>query len=314
MEKSLFSIKLPECKTNEELNNLFKENPKLDQYYIASSTISDRRTLFEECYKLYEPYEDKNFLTEIETRFHQRTWEMYLGSLCLKNKKILKKDRKDNLADIQVINNSNLIHIECTAVTHGDPTNSNSVPPMRVSTDINNIFTYDVPEDRILLRIAQALNDKLNQYNERLLDGRVLKNEPYIIAVNTGEMGYPEHLPYILKAVFAIGYLTLRMRQNGKPIANPPSFWGRREIISKTNNQKIDMTFFEKDESKGISAVIYSNHMVLHHLTNPSYEIYLVHNPLATNPILYDEFSFLTQYYLDEKTGDIVKIAPKELE
>lgn len=312
MEKSLFLIKLPECNTDEEIKNLQKKNPQLDPYYLASSVITKRKVLFEECYKFYRPYKDTNFLTEIETRFHQRTWEMYLGSLCIKNGKTLKKNRGDNQADLQVITTPNLIQIECTAVTHGDPSNPNAVPKMHVS-DIKNIVVQDVPEDKILLRITQALNDKLVQYNERLTDGRVLKDEPYIIAINTGEMGHPEHLPRILKAVFAIGYLTLRMRQNGKPIANPTSFWGRREAISKANNQEIDMTFFEKDKSKRISAVIYSNSIVLHHLANPSYEVHMVHNPLATNPISYDEFNFLTQHYFDKKTRDIVKIPPREL-
>ncbi len=96
MTTSLFSTNLPECTTNEEIDKLRAENPHLDTYYLATSVITERKKLFDECYKIYEPYKDKNFLKEITTRFHQRTWEMYLGVLCLTNRKVLKKDRGDN--------------------------------------------------------------------------------------------------------------------------------------------------------------------------------------------------------------------------
>lgn len=308
----LFQNSFPECTTDEELSKLKAENPNLDTYYIASSTIAERRFLFEDCYKNYKPFQDANFLKEITTRFHQRTWEMYLNTLFIKNGRQLKKDRGDNHADLQIMRKQSLIHVECIAVTHGDATNPDAVPKMYVAEDIEHIVASDVPEDKILLRITHALNDKHKQYKKRVVDGRVSENEPYIIAINTGELEHPEHLPRILKAVFAIGYLTLRMRKNGLPVSNPPSFWGRREIISKTNNEDINMTFFERDENKGISAVIYSNSNVLNYLTKKKNDIILVHNPLATNPISLDEFTFLTQHYVDEVSGDIVRIEAKQ--
>ncbi len=312
MTTSLFSTNLPECTTNEEIDKLRVKNPHLDTYYLATVVIAERKTLFEECYKIYEPYKDKNFLKEITTRFHQRTWEMYLGVLCLTNGKALKEDRGDDQADLQIVAKPNLINIECTAVTHGDATNPDAVPRMHIATSINHLVFSDVPEEKILLRITQALNDKHKQYQERIADKRVSENEPYIVAINTGEIGYPEHLPRILKAVFGIGDFTLRMRQNGKPVASPTSFWGRRAAIAKTNKKDIDMTFFENDENKGISAVIYSSSTVLNHLVRPEdTDIMLVHNPLAANPIPLGEFSFLTQHYVDKTTGDVVRIEAK---
>lgn len=310
IQRDLFQHNFPSCKTNKGLIELQEKNSHLDRYYIASLVSNDRRVLFEDCYKIYEPYKDSNFLTEIPTRFHQRTWEMYLGTLFVKNGKLLKKDRGDSQADLQVLT-PNLIHIECTAVTHGDPTNPDSVPKMRFATDIDHLFVDDVPEDKILLRITQALNDKRKQYTARISDKRVSEKDPYIIAINTGEMGYPEHLPRILKAVFGVGYLTLRMRENGLPIANPSSFWSRRETISKVNKTDVDMTFFEKEENRGISAVIYSNVDVLNHLMGHQNDLILVHNPLATNPISLSEFGFLTQHYVDKSTGNVEKIEAK---
>lgn len=311
-EKNMFTDNFHFCTTNEEIKSLQESNPKLDPYYIASSVIEERRSLFNMCYSLFEPYKDSNFLKEIKTNFHQRTWEMYLGYFCLTHNKQLKEiGTAEGNADIEIIAGENPIFIECTAVTHGDPSNADRVPEMHIS-DINNIVVRDVPEDKILLRITQSLNEKLKQYNQRLADQRVEPDSPYIVAINTGELGHPEHIPRILKAVFGIGYLTLRMRENGNPIPNPPSFWSRRQIISKTSGVDIEMTFFEKEESKGISAVIYSNDIVLHHLTNPERGLILVHNPLASNPIPLEEFSFLTQHYVDKKTGDIIKLEPQE--
>lgn len=311
-KESLFKHDFPEYTTNEALNQLKTENPHLDPYYIATHTITERRKLFEECYQIYAPYKDSNFLTEIPTRFHERSWEMYLGALFLTQGKALKEDRADNQADLQIVDKSNLIHVECTAVNHGIATNPDAVPRMRVVTDIHNLVVDEVPEEKILLRITQALDDKHKQYQKRLADKRVFENEPYIVAVNTGEIGHPDSLPRILKAVFGIGYPTLRMRQNDLRVANPPLFWSRREIVSKTNNIDIDMTFFEKEESAGISAVIYSNSNVLNCLMNRNAsDIILVHNPLATNPIPVEEFDFLIQYHIDKETGNLIRIDPE---
>lgn len=312
MSDSLFSTNLPECTTDEEIIKLQEENPTLDPYYIASSVIAKRKVLFEVLYKVFEPYKDSNFLKEITTRFHQRTWEMYLGYLCIKQGKVLKESRSDDQADVQIVTKQNPIHIECIAVTHGDPANPDAVPKMHIPDNIGHIVVRDVPEDKILLRITQALNDKYKQYQKRLADNRISDKEPYVIAVNTGELGHPEQIPRIFKVVFGVGYLTLRMRVGGLPVANPTSFWSRRESIAKTNKEDINLTFFEQNAHECISAVIYSNSNVLNYLTNPREdEIILVHNPLASNPISHKEFSFLTQHYVDMTTGDVVKIEAK---
>ncbi len=303
----LFPTEFPQCPTNEEIIKVQAENPHLNPYYLATAVIPERKVLFEDCYKIYEPYKDNNFLQEIPTRFHQRTWEMYMGVLCIKNGKVLQK-RADDQADLQIKTGSSVIHIECTAVTHGDPIKPDTVPKMHIAETVNDLRVYSVPEEKILLRITQSLNDKLHQYKKRIIDGRILERDPYIIALNTGELGYPEHIPNILKAVFGIGYLTLKMREKGLPITSPRPFWSKREGILKANKASVGTIFFEKDESKNISAIIYSNFNVLDLLINPAKEdIILVHNPLAINPLSINEFGFLTQYYVDKVNGGVIK-------
>jgi len=237
---------------------------------------------------------------------------MYLGSLFINNGKVLNNNRKEHDADIQVKQGENLIHVECTATTLGEENKPDTVPEMYVSKSVYNLVVQDVPEEKILLRIAQALTDKHKQYQKRITDGRVKENEPYVVAINTGTLQHMENLPNILKTLFGIGHITLRMRQNGIPVENPTPYWSRRESITKANGEIVDMTFFEKEEHKGISAVIYSNSTVLNHLLNPSDEdTILVHNPLASNPIPFEEFNFLTQHYVDKETGIVEKITPK---
>ncbi|MEN9582075.1 MAG: hypothetical protein RL641_29 [Candidatus Parcubacteria bacterium] len=311
MTVSLFSIEFPDSPTDEELAKLHADNPQLDPYYITTSVTAERRALFEECYKLYEPYEDSNFLKEITTSFHQRTWEMYLGAVLITNGKTLNSDRNDNHADIQVVTKKGFVHVECTAITPGEYSRPDSVPPMRMST-LDNIVLFDVPEEKILLRIAQALRDKCSQYKARLADGRVSEKEPYVIAINTAGAGHSEHLPRILMAVFGIGHQALRMRENGQRVASPTAFWTRRASIKKENGEEVDMTFFEKDENIGISAIIYTRSDVLNCLLNPDPEdVIVVHNPLAVNPISFDEFDFLPQYHFDKSAESVMKIEAK---
>jgi hypothetical protein len=308
---NLFNIDFPECKTDKELNNIKEQHPNLDPYFLATCVIPDRRILFENSYKNYREYQDTNFLKEITTRFHQRTWEMFLGDLLLRKNKKLKRDRKDSDPDIQILTKKGLIHIECVAITHGDPNDPNRVPEMYVANNIKDIRVSDVPEEKILLRITNALAEKFKQYEKRIKSKRIKENEPYVIAVNTGALGHPQDLPYILKAVFAIGYQALRLRVNGKRVENPASHWTKRKAVSKINKEEVDMTFFEDETHKNISAVIYSNETVLHHLKDPSQEVVIVHNPFATNPISFSEFDFLAQYYIEKETGNVIRLEPK---
>ena len=79
--KSIFTDNFPLITTDQELQVLKDKYPDYDSYYVASGSIQDRKKRFDDLYQKYHPYTDSHFLTEVKKKFHQRTWEMYLGCL-----------------------------------------------------------------------------------------------------------------------------------------------------------------------------------------------------------------------------------------
>lgn len=301
----LFSKNIPLCKTNGELFELKKQYSDFDDYYFASAVIEERKEFFETLWSKYETYADANFLDEIPFRFSQRVWEMWLGNLMLENGKILKKPNKKGGADL-VISSEKNIHIECVVPEHGK--GADAVPEMMVGT-IENMFVQDVPEQKIVLRVRHSLKEKFEQYQQRLQKGLVDDTEPYIIAVNTSDFGYPEHIPYALKAVFGIGFPALRIFDGEKRLENPTHHWTHRPTIAKQSGTEIDTLFFLIPEFANISAIIYSNKSVLNSRINNE-PIVIIHNPLAKNPIPLSDFDFFVQYHKDKSSDALLTKLP----
>lgn len=302
MPSLLFPHNIPFGKSNEELDKIKEDfkNLNLDEYFLCSAAIKKHKDFFEGLYEIYQPYADNNFLKEIQIQFHQRIWEMYLGVIMLRHKKKLlkpaKKDNKVGIADIRIDANK-IIHIECVATNHG--IKDDKVPKIQYSR-----MPQDVPDDKILLRVASSLNDKFAQYQRRLEKGIIQDDEPYIIALSNAKLDWVEDrsMPRVLQASLAFGNQQLKMLDgSGNRLDEPISSRQSRPAIVKENGEPVDMQFLLNPAHSGISAIIYTNDSVLRSLEQTT-ELHIIHNHLARNPISLSEFDFLVQYYKDENS------------
>ncbi len=108
----LFQEQLPESTSNEDLNRLQAQHPTYDRYYLKSATTAHGRAIFEPLYERFAPYADSNFLTEIKTRFHERTWEMYVANIFLTNGYYLESSNMG--PDVKlVLSDGRIVWIEC---------------------------------------------------------------------------------------------------------------------------------------------------------------------------------------------------------
>lgn len=85
----LFPFNVPFCETENELDKIKKQfkDLNLDEYFLVSSALEERKDFFDSLYEVYEPYSDEGFLKDVQIQFHQRSWEMYLGAMMFRNKK-----------------------------------------------------------------------------------------------------------------------------------------------------------------------------------------------------------------------------------
>ncbi len=88
---------------------------------------------------------------------------------------------------------NNNIYIECVASTRGDPSKTDSVKEMFVTKTPEEIHEQDVPVDKMILRITSAINNKaLIQYKKWKSKDWFKQNAPFIIAINTSDLQYPD--------------------------------------------------------------------------------------------------------------------------
>jgi len=294
MQNTLFTIKLPLVKTNNELQNIINMYPQYDPYFIASGCCKERRKQFDNLWQNYQQFADSHFLTQIKTSFHQRSWEMYLGNVLLQ--KSLKIKSKDEGPDF-IVNEK--LYIECIAPTKGDPTKHDSVPEMFVATSSAEIHAQDVPVDKMILRITQSIKYKaLDQYeNWKSKEWFDLK-KPFIIAINTGDLSHVEdpNMPNVIKALFGFQFMQINIRTGAVNFSH-------REKIDKSNNKPVPVNYFINEAFSFVSGVLFSNKSVLNHPTNIGDDCIYVNNPFANNTVDKSFINFFKNWTATNEDG-----------
>ena len=276
MSDTIFTVELPPIETNEELEKIKQMYPKYDSYFIASGCCKERRERFDKLWVKYKPYADSNFLSQIKTNFHQRSWEMYVGNVLLEKK--LKIQSQNEGPDFVV---DKIAYIECVAPTKGDPNKPDSVHEMFVVIAPEEICVQDVPVDKMILRITGVIKDKaLDQYknwkNKKWFDSKM----PFVIAVNTGDLSHVEDpsMPNVLKALFGFQFMQINVKTG---IIN----FSHRDKVEKSNKEPIPVNYFINNDFSFVSGVLFSDKSVLNHPENIGEDCIFVNNPFADNPV-----------------------------
>lgn len=296
--ESLFTDDFPIAKNNDDLDRLRKQYPDYDGYYISCGSIPDRKNFFDELYGEFKPYADSNFLVDAKSNFHQRTWEMYLACVLLGQGCQISSGDKG--PDIKLIVDGKIIWIECVAPQKGENNTENRVPDMKYNGGWQN-----VPEKQMLFRLRNSIDGKFRIYEKYISDGVVKKDDIFIIAVNRASLDHLDPgIPLILKVLFSIGYLSLKVKKSSDKKSNKDTkpFWSLQKEVPKKNGSMVPMDFFQNSNHSGISAVIYSKDNVLNCREKMGEDCILVHNPLATNSLPENIFPYFEQYKATKDT------------
>lgn len=295
MQDSIFTIELPLINTDEELEKIKAIYPNYDPYFIASGCIKERRIKFENLWLKFKPYADRHFLAQAKINFHQRSWEMYVGNVLLEKKLFI--ESKNEGPDF--VANSN-IYIECVACTKGDPSKPDSVPEMYVARTLDEICVQDVPVDKMILRMTQAIKDKaVNQHGEWKNKIWFNKQDPFIIAINTGDLEHPQDylgIPLIIKALFGLEFLQICRKGDN-------NFSWRNDI--KKGGSEVPVKYFTNKDFNFVSGILFSDKMVLNHPDNIGEDCIFVNNPFAQNPVNNDFANLFHNLFAKDEQGAI---------
>lgn len=293
-DESMFFDELPAVSTNQMLDIVKAHYPAIDPYYLASACTVERKRKFDVLWKNFMPYADSHFRSQAKTSFHQRSWEMYVANVLLE--KGLNIESSNEGPDF-VVNKQ--LYIECVAPTKGEPGKPDSVPPMYVATKPSEIMVQDVPVDKMILRITQALKDKaLDQYEKWKSKSWFDGNNPFIVAINIGDLEYPQDylgIPLAIKALFGLQYM--QIFQNGDQ-----GFSWRNEIAKGAG---VPVNYFATDSFSFVSGVIFSDKTVLNHPEVVGDDCIFINNPWATHPVSHDYYSKFNNWNVEKKGNDL---------
>jgi len=169
-------------------------------------------------------------------------------------------------------------YIECIAPTKGERGKPDSVPEMFVAENLHEMRVFDVPSDKIILRITWAIKDKaLGQYSKWKNKKWFNSEESFIIAINIWDLWYPDDkdMPYVLKALFGFQHMQIG-RYNSKIT------YSHRALIEKSNLKwtVVPVTYFASPEFNFISGILFSDRTVLDHPDDIGSDCIFVNNLL----------------------------------
>lgn len=303
---SIFTDSFPLITTNLELDKIKSQYPKYDEYYVASGCIEDRKKRFDNLYTRFKPYADSNFLKEIKTNFHSRTWEMYLCNVLLSKSFFIKKPSDRQAIQMPINEGPDFVltngeYIECVACTKGNPEKINSVPQIQYARTPEEVEVIDVPTDKMILRITNAITEKaITQYEKWKKKKWFNKNSPFIMVINSGDLSYPQDylgIPLIIKALFGLEFM--QISQNGDE-----SFSFRKNM--NKGKVGVPLTYFTSNKFNFISGIIFSDISVLNHPEHIGDDCIFVNNPFSLNPVGDEYFSIFKSFRA--KNGKLSKL------
>ncbi|MFO0780465.1 MAG: hypothetical protein U0519_01025 [Candidatus Gracilibacteria bacterium] len=234
---------------------------------------------FKKLWENFAPYADSNFITETQKQFHPRSWEMYMGNVLLKRNTLSEAKQKikpRNEGPDFILNDGT--YIGCIACSKGDQEKADSVRPPFYAKNPDEIMVQDVPIDKMILRITQALKDKaIDQYERWKKKKWFDAKAPFVIAINSGDLEWPQDylgIPLIIKALFGLEFLQIDQNKND-------SFTWRDEI---QKGEGVPVTYFTGKDFSFVSGVIFSDQYVLNHPEKVGDDCIFVNNPFAQNP------------------------------
>lgn len=256
-----------------------------DMKYLAVRNLdrlSDIRIHIEKLWPGYKEYADPDFERKFRTAFHNRYWEMYLGTTFLNLGMVLKPNSGQGPDHILVLPDGGKVLVEATAVSAG--TTVDMVPPLLPADFEDDSEAQPIPIPQITLRIRSAIREKYeNKWNDYVRKGIVAKETPYVIAINVGEIVQAttnDFPPLCAYACLGFGQTEIILNENGK---GKLSVCPNRNI-QKKNYTQIDTNVFENLDFSYLSGVLLSD-------ANPFFGLRerggfeFLHNPNAENPL-----------------------------
>jgi hypothetical protein len=289
---------IPAINSQQQIDDAVRDNPTYNPGFVWVAIRQDLRDRVNERWMQIRHLCEPNFITEFRGKdtYYARLWELNLRYLFATALTGAPGDGEPDLV------------ADSFAVEAGVPAPSD-VPDLKFDM---RLYTY--PTDEIARRTTKVLTDKLAQFNRRLTDGgsRIdYSTTPYVIAVGLPQREFRDAVHMngmdIVEAVLmGAGPLQLTISAGGTKGDVGISSQG---TMTTRNGTEFDIAYFQRDEWKGVSAVMWSAEWLpeiddLKLLLNPNANIPLDPTVLGNTPQVITYTKTDVGYTRDQKLND----------
>ncbi|MBP6750596.1 MAG: hypothetical protein KA144_13240 [Xanthomonadaceae bacterium] len=221
----------------------------------ATEHIVEWHDYVESLWKRYDGNQDANFLGRAKAAFLPCFWEMYLW--------VSLEEHGYNLARVGPSGSEFYIRlgdrrfwVEAICPNRGE--GADAIPvfpphPMKVR---------DVPVESIMLRYAATVRRKVAKFiGKDIPAGRATQEDGFLLAISSAALPldarFGGELPYIVKAAYGLGALTLPLNRITGTFGD--AFYSAKEFCRKSNEVEVSMGFLQGGQYPCLSGIIHSS-------------------------------------------------------
>ncbi|HEY2392341.1 MAG TPA: hypothetical protein VGK22_14295 [Candidatus Angelobacter sp.] len=255
------------------------------------------RNLIERMWSASGQFVDSDTRERAKLDFSAAWWELYLAFALLElGVSLLPNEKKPRLGKGRpdLVSVSPRVWIEAVAPEAGIG------PDALTEPEAGRVF--DVPIESYILRLRNAIQNKIQVIDRYILNGTIPSGESVIIAISGSRLPFrftEGPIPNIVRAVFGVGNMVLEFDVTTRNHMNTSLEY--KDHVLKKSNQPVATDLFLRKESEHVSAILYSASDCVNHPPQPGPDFILVHNPNAQVPVPESWLLGVDQYWMDEQ-------------
>ncbi len=268
-------------------------------FWAQSEPNLDVRDYFEAEWERASPFVSNadQFLVDVRTQFNARTWELRVACALMDAGHALACPPREGAPDV-LVDGQPRVWVEARAATPGEGDDAAArVYSYRIKTAVGERGMFNIDRRKIVMRVTGAVRDKAIAHAGYVTGGHVRGDEPYIVAVNAGQVpdagDGPEEVPVGVLALFGYGEPVLMVPIDvGQGAGEPHGEWRSEPVLTKSGGAPVPTVGFLDGSIPHVSAVIFSS---LHAVNVPANvdqhegergrDLVLIHDRHATNPL-----------------------------
>ena len=247
---------------NRIVKPLFKDLPDgCDMAYrnlftAAKGRGKDAREECEELWRNFHDLADNDFVGRFPFEFHQRWFEMYLGTSLRDANLEVSAPRPG--PDFCVAVDGRHVYIEAIAPEAGDPLHADHVPEPIYKEADGSPKVSQVPHTLITLRLAGAFQSKAGVYNKYRMKGHVPKDAVCVIAINLRDIphAWADANEFWFRALYGVGDRYVSFNQDGSAAVEGR---GHRQLLQGSDGHSVEVSSLLSPDHADISGVIGSS-------------------------------------------------------